>query len=816
MAANNLVGQTLGGRYQIESVIGQGGMAGVYKANDPNLRRTVAIKVIHTYLSNNAEFFRRFEEEAAVIARLRHPNIVQVYDFAHDGDLYYMVMEYVLGETLQTRLKRLNQARRHLPVKDVIRYAIDICEAAYYAHQRGTIHRDIKPANVMLDVNGKAILMDFGIARIVGGHEHTATGAVLGTALYMAPEQIQGLHADARADIYSLGVTLFEMVSGKPPFEADSAMTLMMMHLNDPVPDVREIQPEAPLDLVAVINKALAKNRDERFQSALEMAAALRQILDRMDKATREPVASVSAPPPVPAIDATMVETPIRAEAPARVEPGATMIETAGVPLPATTSQPRGRATGPQTLKPAAQPATAQTAPASRPPAAIAVPATPAETAYPVQRRRGNAWMPILILVVIALLAVGGYLLYPRLFPAERGGVMPSATAPGIAVIEPTNTLELVATQAEATATLLPAIPTDTLAPIPTNTREKQAVPTFTSVYTATEAPTATLPPTETPTATVASVVIGGADKIAYFNGGNVWVVNLDGSDLQQLTNDTAKKSYLRWLPDGQGVTYITGKCIHLATLAGEDKLVTCFNNATYLESFEPSPDGTQVVISVDHQLFLVPFDLDKLSKATSRQALTDMATCQAFAPYKRNFARYVRWSKDGSVWAVLVIGVLPDNRRGDMIDVFSINRCIPDPMVTRRFPGTLFSYKGYDANPVIQDFTWDGGDLVVFHGWLRNDGYGDLHVFNMTSAKPYLAINPMGRCCYRDPQWSPDNLYLLFAFQDMSSIETKTVLYYIQYASIGSGATYTPLPLPEITDPVEWPSPVLRPVRTP
>ncbi len=128
----------------------------------------------------------------------------------------------------------------------LIQFSIDICEAADYAHQRGMIHRDIKPANVMLDVNNKAILMDFGIARMVGGQQHTATGAVVGTALYMAPEQIQGLHADARADIYSLGVTLFESLSGKPPFEADSAMTVMMMHLNDPVPDVRLVQPEAP------------------------------------------------------------------------------------------------------------------------------------------------------------------------------------------------------------------------------------------------------------------------------------------------------------------------------------------------------------------------------------------------------------------------------------------------------------------------------------------------------------------------------------------------------------------------------------------
>ena len=221
MVAIGSESQILSGRYQIEALIGQGGMAAVYKAYDPNLRRSVAIKVIHTHLSNNPEFVRRFEEEAAAVAHLRHPNIVQVFDFNHDQDRYYMVMEFIPGETLQTRLKRLNESGRRLPVESAARFASDICDAADYAHQRGMIHRDIKPANVMLDVNGKAILMDFGIARMVGGTQHTATGAVLGTALYMAPEQIQGLHADARADIYSLGILLFETLSGHPPFEAD-------------------------------------------------------------------------------------------------------------------------------------------------------------------------------------------------------------------------------------------------------------------------------------------------------------------------------------------------------------------------------------------------------------------------------------------------------------------------------------------------------------------------------------------------------------------------------------------------------------------
>ena len=282
MPQSEWIGKIIGGRYKIEEILGQGGMSAVYKATDPNLRRVVAIKMIHPHLSNDFGFVRRFEEEAAAVAQLRHPNIIQVYDFNHDNETYYMVLEFVPGETLQDHLRRLNAVGRQIPIKDGLNYAIEVCEAADYAHQRGLIHRDIKPANVMLSIQGNAILMDFGIAKIIGGQQHTATGAVVGTAMYMSPEQIKGETPDRRSDIYSLGVMLFEMVSGRPPFDADSAMTLMMMHVNDPVPNLFEIIPTCEPSIVAIINKALAKNPEDRFQTAAQMANALRKVLERM------------------------------------------------------------------------------------------------------------------------------------------------------------------------------------------------------------------------------------------------------------------------------------------------------------------------------------------------------------------------------------------------------------------------------------------------------------------------------------------------------------------------------------------------------
>jgi serine/threonine-protein kinase len=303
------VGRTLSNRYRIDAMLGQGGMSAVYKATDPNLKRVVAIKLIHSHLSTDPSFVMRFESEAAAVASLRHSNIVQVFDFNNDNGIYYMVLEFIPGETLQDRMKRLAESKRQLSVEDALNITINIADAVGYAHQRGMVHRDIKPANIMLDVHGQAILMDFGIVKILGGDSHTSTGAVVGTARYMSPELIRGEVADHRSDIYSLGVTLYEMFSGRPPFVADSAMTLMMMHLNDPVPDVRGFRPDIHPETVAIIQKCLAKDRNDRYQSAAELSRDLKRALTYVGgpptsvgiKTTLAPTPEVVTPQPQPA-----------------------------------------------------------------------------------------------------------------------------------------------------------------------------------------------------------------------------------------------------------------------------------------------------------------------------------------------------------------------------------------------------------------------------------------------------------------------------------------------------------------------------------
>ncbi|MCB0213010.1 MAG: SUMF1/EgtB/PvdO family nonheme iron enzyme, partial [Anaerolineae bacterium] len=272
------IGQTIGNRYKIESLLGQGGMSSVYKANDPNLSRTVAIKVIHPHLSNDPQFLRRFEHEAAAVARLRHHNIIQVYDFNHEESVYFMVMEYVSGSDLKDKLKALSAQKQRLPLDETIRIMTAVCEAVAYAHEQNMIHRDLKPANIMLNPKGQPILTDFGVAKMLDGMDQTVTGAIIGTAKYLSPEQAKGERPDERSDIYSLGVMLYEMVAGRPPFDADTTVAVLMKHVNEPIPDIRQIESNIPEALIRVIEKALDKDKNKRYQSALQMAVALKTL----------------------------------------------------------------------------------------------------------------------------------------------------------------------------------------------------------------------------------------------------------------------------------------------------------------------------------------------------------------------------------------------------------------------------------------------------------------------------------------------------------------------------------------------------------
>ena len=310
------------GKYVLKEKLGSGGMAEVYKGYQENLDRFVAIKLMHAFLVSDQDFLNRFQREARAMAALNHPNIVGVYDFDVYGESsYYLVMEYIKGGTLKDKLSALAQQGERLPLPEVVKMIAEIADALSYAHRREMVHRDIKPANIMLNEDtGRAILTDFGIVKLLGNQSmaYTATGALIGTPAYMSPEQALGQSGDHRVDIYSLGVMLFQMVTGILPFDADTPLAVVMQHVNTPTPEPNSIIPDIPWGLQEVILKAMAKSPDDRFSSAGEFATALRNV-DLSGSASR-PAMPVPPPPskdyPTPAQTQVQVPEPETAVSP--------------------------------------------------------------------------------------------------------------------------------------------------------------------------------------------------------------------------------------------------------------------------------------------------------------------------------------------------------------------------------------------------------------------------------------------------------------------------------------------------------------------
>ncbi|WP_420642255.1 protein kinase domain-containing protein [Candidatus Leptofilum sp.] len=274
---SDLTGRTFG-KYKLYNRLGIGGMARVYKAYQSNLDRYVALKVLHAYLAEEDEFIGRFEREAAAVARMRHPNIVQVFDYDIEGDSRYMVMEYIEGPTLKAELDHRDLSGIPFTFDEINHIITSLAKALVYAHTRGIIHRDIKPANIMFTLDGDVVLTDFGIVRMVGLPRYTLTGMVAGTPTYMAPEQAQSLTIDHRSDIYSLGVILYELITGHTPFSGDTPMEIIKKHVDEPLPEIDALEPVPP-EVEQVINKAMAKDPDERFQTAVSLATALQAAL---------------------------------------------------------------------------------------------------------------------------------------------------------------------------------------------------------------------------------------------------------------------------------------------------------------------------------------------------------------------------------------------------------------------------------------------------------------------------------------------------------------------------------------------------------
>ncbi len=267
----DLTGQRLG-QYQIIERLSKGSVATIYKAYQPKLERYVAVKVLSPQVIDEGEFVERFAQEALAVAQLDHPNIVPVYDFDRLGDTVYLVMKYVEGGTL----KELMVSSRPLDLTLVVELTSQIGAALGYAHKRGVIHRDVKPSNVLIAEGPWALLTDFGLAKIIAGDRKlTRSGIGMGTPDYMSPEQAQGFPLDQRADLYSLGATLYAMATGRVPFDAESSMAVVVKHMTEPLASPRTFNPDLPIAVERVIMKVMEKDPDQRYQNAEEFIGAL-------------------------------------------------------------------------------------------------------------------------------------------------------------------------------------------------------------------------------------------------------------------------------------------------------------------------------------------------------------------------------------------------------------------------------------------------------------------------------------------------------------------------------------------------------------
>jgi serine/threonine protein kinase len=275
-----VVGETIAGRYEVEELVGHGGMSSVYKARDALLERHVALKILHEQYSTDEDFVERFKREARSVAQLQHPNIVTVIDRGEEDGRQFIVFEYIDGENLKEHVVR----KGRLDVREALEIAVEVARGLAFAHEQGLIHRDVKPQNVLLNGDGRAKVTDFGIARTLDVDGMTQTGTVLGTSNYIAPEQASGQRVDAHSDVYALGAVLYELLAGEVPFPGESFVAVAMKHMHEPAPNLLDVRRDVPLRVAAAVDRALEKDPEQRFPTMDAFAAELEACLAELDQ----------------------------------------------------------------------------------------------------------------------------------------------------------------------------------------------------------------------------------------------------------------------------------------------------------------------------------------------------------------------------------------------------------------------------------------------------------------------------------------------------------------------------------------------------
>lgn len=657
------------GRYKIKSELGRGGMATVYRAYDPSFDREVAVKVLPREMVHNLVFRARFKRELKLIASLEHPAIVPVYDVGEEEDgRQYFVMRYMGGDSLSDWIKK-----GALSLQDTAIIIERLASALDYAHSKGIVHRDIKPDNVLFDETNHPYLTDFGIAKLTESAVSATGGGTMGTPAYVSPEQAQGAKVDSRADIYGMGVMVYEMLTGQKPYDADSPMSVAVRHITEPIPDILQDRPDLPIDVDSVIRTAMAKDKEDRYATTADLARALSRAAFGDDRST-----------------------PVN-----------------------TLNKPNNAASS---------------------------------------RRR-----TLIIAGMGVLIALATAFVLSRQLPAVPAvGLTPTV---GVTSIPPTLTF----------------------APASTPTAAATAAPTK-------QIATAVPPP-------------GNADKIAFVSGNQIYLMNLDGTDLTQIRTDNSVKSNLHWMSDGR-LVYVSRNCaniIDVETMNSQE--LVCFDANETLEGFRVAPDGKWMAISIERTLNILPFDPDLLKDLKTRFSL---ALLRENCFYNQYAFRDVLWSKDGTQLAARVV----DTERVSSDQIFLLNVDISNcdttgPVRIDRIPGSHIEFDSASTKR-ITSFDWNGENLFLLNDSIRNDGFGDLYLYD-SKTRASRKINPIdGVCCYRDARWSPDSKYILFVFQRFDSNEVR--LYYVEYSDIENNQPLTSIELPsEFLTQRDKPQPAIR-----